>query len=573
MPVGCRKSICLPAIRANHHSRYEYKGLKMEQRLLFDDTKEVDLSIDEVAIQFGVSTASVRNWVKTGYLHQIEHSLISKESFENFKNNVAGNEKLIARANKSLKDSHNHEKIQKEFYALMKEDRIDFEQIGLRYETSLSNAYRNKEGIYYTPADITKRFFQHVLDNCSRLSFCDPCCGSGNFIRAAIEYGIQPKNIYGYDVDPIAVELTKNRILEYTGYQTNKIICADFLQSTLKQNCISFDIIFTNPPWGKKINYIQKKIYASTLGTGNRVDTSSLFFFACLSRLKENGYLGFLLQDAFFNVASFEHARKKALSLNIKALMDFGKPFKGLLTKAKGIIIHKQAVGNKNLIRCETKRQTLVRAQNSFNKNPKSILNFSCSSIASKVIDNLYAQQHLKLTGKTKYGLGIVTGNNKKFCIANPKEHYIAAYRGAEIHKDRLDNASAYIPDDLSLYQQVAPKELFLAKEKLVYRFISSDLVFYHDTNQIFFLNSVNMLVLEDDFPINARQLCQILNSKVINWLFKSIFETHKVLRSDIESLPIHVKYFDTHSDFTDELFLNYLNITEQQDGTFRIKK
>ena len=547
--------------------------LRMNQQQLFADDEEPGLSIASAASQLEVSTASVRNWIKTGYIHQTARNLISRASFDDFKKNVAGHKKLTARANKSLKDSHDHKKTQQTFYDLIARHGTDFENTSLRYQDSLSNAYRNKEGIYYTPTHIVQRFFQHLPDDCASLSFCDPCCGSGNFILAAIAHGIRPENIYGYDIDPIAVALTQKRIRQHTGYQPEQIICADFLKSSLNPDRICFDIIFTNPPWGKKITPEQKALYARLSGTGKSVDSSSLFFFECLSRLKVDGYLGFLLPDAFFNVGTFEHARKKALSLNIKVLMDFGKPFKQLLTKAKGIIIQNRAACDDNLILCETIDQIESRTLKSFNKNPKSIVNFSCSSAESKAIDHLYQQQHLTLTANTHYGLGIVTGNNKKYCIAQPKQNYIAAYRGAEIHKDRLDPASAYIPDDLSLYQQVAPKALFLAKEKLVYRFISSKLIFYHDTEQIFFLNSANMLILADDFPINARQLSQILNSKVINWLFQKTFETHKVLRSDIESLPIHAGYFDTHSIFTDETFLNYLNMQEQHDGTFRIKK
>lgn len=531
------------------------------------------MSVDDAASRLEVSAASVRNWIKTGYLCQTGRGVISIESFEYFKNNVAGGEKLTTRANKSLKDSHDHEKLQKEFGGLLKEDKIDVEGMGSRYEKSLSNAYRNKEGVYYTPSNITEQFFRHLPNNCAGLSFCDPCCGSGNFIVTAIEHGIKPENIYGYDTDPVAVEMTKRRILERTGYKTTNIIYGDFLKTLLKSNNSHFDIIITNPPWGKKINKGQKEMYAYALGAGKSVDTSSLFFFGCLSKLNKGGYLGFLLQDAFFNVASFEYARKKALSLNIKALMDFGKPFRGLLTKARGIVVQRCRVSNGNFIRCEANGLTTVRSQNSFNGNPKSILNFSCSPEESEVIEHLYQQQHLTLSGKARYGLGIVTGNNKKFCIDEPRDGYIPVYKGADICKNRINEPTNYIPDDLAQYQQVAPKDLFDAKEKLIYRFISTDLVFYRDTCQRYFLNSINMLVLNDDFSITTKQLGQILNSKVINWLFKSIFETHKVLRSDIESLPIHDQYFKKHSEFTEESFFNYLGIEEQNSGTFRIKK
>ena len=544
----------------------------MKQQLLFKNIEEAGLSIDDVASQLDVSTASVRNWIKTGHLNQINHRMISRRSFKNFRNNVAGNKKLTARANKSFKDSHNHEKVQKQFYDLINRNEIDLKNIGARYEESLSDVYRNKEGIYYTPEAIAKKFFQFLPDNCSDLSFCDPCCGSGNFIIAAIDHGIKPENIYGYDTDPIAVELTKKRILEHTRYKTKNVECKDFLQSSIDNENILFDIIFTNPPWGKKINKEQKKTYARIMSAGKSFDTSSLFFFECLSRLNKNGYLGLLLQDAFFNIGSFEHARKKALSLDIKVLIDFGKPFKGLLTKTKCIILQKKNASDSGSVRCEANNRSYFRSQSPFNENPKSILNFSCSAKESEVIKHLYTQQHITLSGKAKYGLGIVTGNNRTFCIKKKKINYTPVYVGTDIHKNGIKKPSNYIPDNLSLYQQVAPEDLYLSKEKLMYRFISSDLIFYHDTKQRFFLNSVNMLVLEDDFPISAKQLCQILNSKVIGWLFRSIFETCKVLQSDIEMLPIHTKYFDVYSEFTNESFLQFLDI-EEHYGTYRIKK
>ncbi len=554
-------------------SLLQNKGLNMNQPLLFENMEEISLSVNDVASQLKVSTASVRNWLKTGYLKQINPHRISRSSFEYFKNNVAGFEKLRSRANKSLKDRHDHEKLQRKFQNLLKEKNLELQDIGTQYEISLSDSYRNKEGVYYTPVEITERFFRYLPENATGLSFCDPCCGSGNFIMTAIAKGFKPENIYGYDTDPFAVTVTKERIFKHTGYKTNQIIYQDFLKSTLEHDSPYFDVILTNPPWGKKINKEQKKIYAQIFCAGKSLDTSSLFFFAALSRLRADGILGFLLQDAFFNVASFEDVRKQALSLRLKALLDFGKPFKGLLTKAKGIILQQKKAPIGNHVECEANKETAPRLQDSFSRNPKSILNFLCTSEASEVIEYLYQQEHVTLSGQASFGLGIVTGNNKKFCIGVQKEGYLPVLKGTDLHKDGIDAPSNFIPGDLSLYQQVAPKSLFLSKEKLIYRFISSDLVFYHDCQQRFFLNSVNMLVLGNDFPIRAKQLAQLLNSRVINWLFKSIFETHKILRSDIESLPIYTRYFDHHSAFKEASFLNYLGVEEDHNGAFRIKK
>ena len=324
------------------------------------------------------------------------------------------------------------------FLKLLKADQSNSEKIAFQYQESLSNSYRNKEGIYYTPQNITEAFFQHLPNNLADFSFCDPCCGSGSFILTAINYGVKPENIYGFDTDQVAVELTKKLILEYTGYETKQIIHGDFLEQRLNDSFLIFDLIFTNPPWGKKINKGQKEKYAQILGTGKSIDTCSLFFFACLLCLKKDGYLGFLLPESFFNISTFEDARKKALSLKIKAFIDFGKPFKELLTPAKGLILQNQTNHHHTPIECQLLHKKALRWQHSFQTNPKSIFNFACSEEEAKVIEHLYATSHLKLKEHAQYGLGIVTGNNKKYCISQPQKNYIPVYKGSDIYKDHL---------------------------------------------------------------------------------------------------------------------------------------
>ena len=90
-------------------------------------------------------------------------------------------------------------------------------------------------------------------ENCTNLTFCDPCCGSGNFLIAAIKYGFKPENIYGFDVDSVAVDIAKRRIFDDTGFESNNIFCSDYLEEKFYNNDNTFDVIFTNPPWGKKL--------------------------------------------------------------------------------------------------------------------------------------------------------------------------------------------------------------------------------------------------------------------------------------------------------------------------------
>jgi len=520
-----------------------------------------EFKVSEMAEEFGVHRNTIRNWIKTGYLTQLENRLIEASSLDRFINQVAGSEKLISRANKSQKDSHDHPAITDQFLGELNSPSPDLEAMGPRYEKALSQSHKNKEGIYYTPRKIVADLMNFLEEkNTAELTFCDPCCGSGEFLMEALERGFRPQNIFGFDTDPVACALARKRIEEKTGFQDPHIVQQDFL-STIARQPRHFDCLFTNPPWGKKLKGSQKRALSKIFPGGEKLDTSALFLIAVLKSLKPGGWAGLLLPESFFTIAAFRQAREEALRWDIRRLVDYGKPFKGLVTRAQGLVLQKKPPGEGKIL-CETESSTSLRAGEEFRRNPKAILNFTCSSEEAALIDQLYGVQHITLKGNARWGMGIVTGSNKRFCSPVLREGYMPVYKGTDITPAGLKKPTTFIPRDTSLYQQTAPRELYEAEEKLIYRFISSDLCFLVDKKQNYLLNSANMVLLDEGFPLSGEQTAALLNSSLINWLFRKLFNTHKILRGDIEALPLHYGYFNHHEEFSEEAYRDYLNIT-----------
>lgn len=544
----------------------------VRQQLLFEEQNSKYFSIEDSAKILGVSTATVRNWIKTGYLDVVSKGQVSKDSVENFKRNISGTEKLNQRANKSKKDTHNHESTIAEFLKKIQFGNELPDSLGESYEKSLSDSYRNKEGIYYTPKDIVNDLLSLKNELRGHETFCDPCCGSGNFLIRALDVGFKPENIFGFDVDPVAVEITKRRIYEKTGYKSKNIKCCDFLDLSISNIAGDYDYIFTNPPWGKKIEKIEKELISKILRGGNSLDTCSLFYFSCMSALKTGGTLGLLLPESFFNVAIYEDARTSVLTFQIDQLSHYGKPFKGLLMGAVGIVLSKKHSNLQHEIECKYENNSFKRACGSFHKNPKAIFNISCTAEDAKVVEHIYSIPHTTLQGQAKWGLGIVTGNNKKYIESNFRDGLIPVYKGRDITKDGLKSASSYIPKDFSLYQQVAPISLYEAREKLIYKFISSQLCFFYDTESRFVINSANILIVEDTFPVSMKVICDLFNSDFMNWIFGKIFNTHKILRGDLELLPIHDQFLSKNK-FIESEYLDSIKIERTSCGSFRIKK
>ena len=531
------------------------------------------ISIKYAAEQLNVSVVSIHNWIKEGILKTVNNSL-TQECIDDFKRDYLNKNKLSSRANKQYKDIHNHNQLTEDI-CLKVNSELSGEELSDCYESSLSESYKNKEGIYYTPQYIVEDMMRDIVD-VENKTFLDPCCGSGNFIIEAIKKGFSPENVFGFDIDENAVLITKKRIKDLCGYESENIVCADFLSCqpsaiscqpsavSHQPSVLRFDYIFTNPPWGKKLNKKDRNNYSELYNSGNSSDTSSLFYFASLQMLKENGKIGFLLPDSFFNITTFEDARKSLLSLNIERLIDYGKPFKGLMTKAMAFVaVSCQPSAVSNDVSCEIYNvKKHLRSQRSFFDIPKHILNFHIEEKESEIIRHVFSLPHITLKNNADWALGIITGNNNKICRKENREGLVPIFRGKDIFKDKIAEPSLFIDKNLEGCRQVADISYYEAEEKIVYRFISNNIICHCDTEQRYILNSANLFILKEGFPLSHQQVADLLNSGFMNWLFRSIFNTHKVLRSDLELLPIWHEYFQKYPKFSEENLKEYLQLT-----------
>ena len=543
----------------------------MAQQVTLFESDSSTMAISEVADGLRVSEASVRNWIKAGYLDYDAVSGVSRGSFDCFRQDIAGKSKLTKRANKSLVDKHDHEYL---VAKILRDPELTsgFSNLSNDYQNGMSNSYRNREGIYYTPENICEMMLSDIPGSVDGKLFCDPCCGSGNFIMAALGRGFSPENIYGYDIDSTAVEITRQRIFQETGFDFGNIVCADFLKisTTDKTPAPRFDVIMTNPPWGKKIRKSEKEAYGKILNAGRSLDTSSLFFIAAMKNLKDNGFLSFLMPESFFKIAVFQDARRYLFDFSLLNIRDFGNAFKGILTKAQSFCLHKTAPNEHNEVNCIGK-YSFLRRQKTFQSNPAVIINFETGPEDALVIARLFEKPHITLKNQARWGLGIVTGNNKKFCTMKPGDGLMPVYRGMDIHKGFIDEPKTFIPSDLSLYQQVAPIDLFEAESKIIYRFISSKPVFFHDRKKSYFLNSVNMIIPFPDFPISTDNIVKLLDSELFGWFFAKLFNTHKILRTDLEKLPLPLYFSGEDREFTENELIEFYGLERTDCGNFRI--
>jgi len=142
------------------------------------------------------------------------------------------------------------------------------------------------------------------------------------------------------------------------------------------------------------------------------------------------------------------------------------------------------------------------------------------------------------LADHADFALGIVTGNNKKFLSAEKTENSEMVLKGTDICKYHINPVKQYLRFEPEQFQQVAPLEIYRAPEKLLYRFISNQLVVAYDDRQMLSLNSCNIVIPKID-GMQIKYILAILNSSVSQFVYQKEFHSIKVLRAHMEHIPI----------------------------------
>lgn len=125
--------------------------------------------------------------------------------------------------------------------------------------------------------------------------------------------------------------------------------------------------------------------------------------------------------------------------------------------------------------------------------------------------------------------------------------------------------AQCFLKFEPDQFQQTAPEQKYRAKEKLIYRFISKQLVFAYDDKQILTLNSANILIPQS-VSHSIKVILGIFNSSLYQFIFQKKFNSIKVLRNHIESLPLPDWSEDTYktiTSFVDRLIKSTLDQTD----------
>jgi type I restriction enzyme M protein len=222
--------------------------------------------------------------------------------------------------------------------------------IGDAFETFIGPALRGAEGQFFTPRNVVRMIID-MVDPAAGDTIIDPACGSGGFLIAALshvwanlrdeaaerhwserelarrEQRAATESFRGVDKDGFLAQVTK-AYMALVGDGRGGIFCANSLQHPSdwpaqmpdKIGLGKFDIVVTNPPFGKKIVVRGNKLLSQyDLGRKwKRNDTDStwqetgvlqdrqppqiIFLERCLQLLHPGGRLGIVLPESILGM-------------------------------------------------------------------------------------------------------------------------------------------------------------------------------------------------------------------------------------------------------------------------------
>ena len=291
---------------------------------------------------------------------------------------------------------------------------------GIIYQSILMEGAKCKLGMYYTPDSVVSEIAKRTASADSK--FLDPCCGSGQFLMSFADRLKNPENVYGIDIDPIAVNIAKiNLIMKFPDIDFYpNVFCADFLfdvdQNFLynKLKLTEFDCIATNPPWGSHFTDSDLKIFKQHYPDITSGESFSFFLVKSLKSLKADGILSFVLPESVLNVKRHNDIRKYIYNkYHISRIEQKPKVFKNIYSSTIIIDIKNSKKNDGVEIVNPQGIKNISRARLGSNKDL--LFNININSKDEKILSKVYSHKHRTLKDNAVWALGIVTGNNNYY--------------------------------------------------------------------------------------------------------------------------------------------------------------
>lgn len=499
---------------------------------------------------------------------------------------------------------------------------------------------RKRDGVFYTPQYITKYIVENtvgrlcvekkaemgideaeyfadknrqiatkkrLLDQLTKyrdwllgITICDPACGSGAFLNAALQFlmaehklidemeakitgsdiafqavenSILENNLYGVDINEESVEIARLALWLRTAKPhrklnslNNNIKCGNSLisdpdiagekafdwQTEFPQVFAKggFDVVIGNPPYVNMVNILdenQRKYYQKNYKTvKNKSDLYSIFTEKASKLIRENGLFGFIFPNSWMGTESFSSFREfLAHDVKVTKLVQLppGVFEDATVTTVLCFYTNCKPIEEDNIIieTCVNKEfvsKGFILPYKQVLENPNTSFSFEETIKIDKVPTK-------KLCEIASFSLGIKTSDDKRFVFDEKKDDDCYLFlRGRNVKRwntPENDEWLWYKPELICEKPGGRPRvfENFVVDKKIIIQDIATEITATLDTNKYLCNDTLN-IIFDLDKQYTFEYILILLNSKLINVWFKKVFPAGLHIKANqLEQIPI----------------------------------
>ena len=343
-----------------------------------------------------------------------------------------------------------------------------------------------------------------------------------------------------------------------------------------------FDVVIGNPPYiqlskAENITKEYKDYLKNEYKTsGGRLNTFIFFIHKGLSLLNSQAILTYIIPNTILTQDYYSYTREHILKKHmLKQVVNYvNMPFANAVVENVTLLIENSNEEKPyDIVSFEDdlKDRRIVVKKNSldFLKNKNYSFNFNSNNII-EIIENSHPQ---KIDDYCLVNQAIALKGDKSLSLkdSNPEGDYYKVLDGRNIKKYRIDWDGVYLDYDLDRIHSCKTKDIFESDEKLMFRRVSSKLIFTYDNQQYFALNTIVVLNAKSK-ETNLKYLLGILNSKLANYYYNLRYKSTKKVFSEIQArsvkqIPIPLSDFTTQNLIQKIVeYLLFLNSLEKED-------
>ena len=307
-----------------------------------------------------------------------------------------------------------------------------------------------------------------------------------------------------------------------------------------------FDIVIGNPPYHQLSKDLSiSKEYKSYLKqrfqtSGGRLNTFIFFIHIGIEFLSDKGVLSYIVPNTLLTQEYYKDTRIKLLNETIltKVISYDILPFDNAIVENITFFALNDSKKNYSIQHYHSNIEATSFDCSSEKKDFLSSPTYSfCFN--SKRISILKDTTKLKTLCNINQAIALKGDKSLSVKSNNIQNQYYRLLDGRNINKYSINWSGAYLDYDINRIHSCKTRTIFEADEKLLFRRVSSNLIFAYDNNQYYALNTLVVVTNKNNTNVSLKYLLALLNSKLLNYYYISEYKSTKKVFSEIQARSV----------------------------------